>query len=250
MIDYESIKPVVTLQNIYVNSDEKKGISPLNNICLDIYSNELVCILGTENCGKSSLLSIIGGKLCPDSGEALLSGQKITDSNSDNPLIIPPFILSPWVNIQMNIDVLAKITQIYTDETHLDVEKYIDFFELEKYIDKKPYECPDDVKFFTLLSRCIIQKPKIIILDDPFFHFDPIMRIKAQKKLKDFSRQLDIPIIFSTRNIDEAINLGTRIVIMSKENGKIEGQFPISQNLSNDVINDIRLKIYKYLISE
>lgn len=198
----------------------------LDNINLDIAEGEFVVILGPSGCGKTTLLKIINNLIDFDSGEISVKNQTISEWNPiqlrrNIGYVIQQTGLFPHFNVSRNINYVLEIQNINKEKQ---AARALDLIQMvgmdESYLTRYPGELSGGQKQRIGVARAIASDPDIILMDEPFGAVDEVVRKTLQDELKILQKRLNKTIIFVTHDIDEAIKLGDRIIVMNK--GKIE----------------------------
>lgn len=213
MIDKSDL--ILEIQNLTKVYDDGKDDIVLNSISLKVKKNEFLCILGPSGCGKTTLLRCIAG-FEKYEGNVLVEGEKKTKPDTDRIMIFQDFNqLFPWKTIEKNIQYPLKLKGIkdrrILKEISDEVLKKVKLFGFEKYY---PHQLSGGMKQRVAIAKALALKPKIILMDEPFAALDAMTRNTLQAELLTLSENCTI--LFITHNIQEAIVLGTRIMVMQK----------------------------------
>ena len=231
-------QPLIQLKNISRTFESVKGdkILSLDDVSLDIYSNEFVSIVGPSGCGKSTLLKIIGGLLKPSSGSLTVDGEEVKGAVGDVGFVFQSATLFPWRTVEGNI-------MLPIDVKHLDRAQYeqrgkdlIVLTGLQGFENKYPFELSGGMQQRVSIVRALIHNPKIILMDEPFGALDAMTREQMGLELLRIWQSQRITTVFVTHDIAEAIFLSDRVVTMSPRPGKIvkivDVQLPRPRDLS------------------
>lgn len=212
------------LQKYY--DDSSSNTLVLNHINLSVNKNEFLCILGPSGCGKTTLLRCIAG-FEKYSGNIKINGITTTKPNTDRILVFQDFNqLLPWKTVLQNITFpLKKFGVTNPEECRQIACTYLDKVGLSDYKDFYPHQLSGGMKQRVAIAKALALKPNLILMDEPFASLDAMTRRKLQNELLTLSKSEDVTIIFITHNIQEAIVLGTRIMVMSKK-----GNFKLDVN--------------------
>lgn len=194
---------------------EGEIIPAIANVSLDIEPGEFVCLMGPSGCGKSTLLRIIAGLLQPTSGEIFLDGEKITGPGPERGLVFQEPELFQWMDIEHNVAFGLKARKIYK-ERKADVQKYIDLVGLTGFEKAYPHHLSGGMRQRAAFARALINQPKVLLLDEPFGALDAFTRIALQERLLEIWQAFGTTIVMVTHDIEEAVYLGTKIVVMSQ----------------------------------
>lgn len=210
--------PFLEIKNI---SKKFGNTLALDNVNLDISKSELFSLLGSSGCGKSTLLRIIAGFEKPDTGSVILDGEDITSLPPHlRPLnmMFQNYALFPHLNITQNIEYGLKEENIHTNEIATRVNEIINLLELNGLEKRKINEISGGQQQRVALARCLIKKPKLLLLDEPLAALDKKLRIQTQFELVNLQYKLGITFIIVTHDQEEAMSLSDRMAIMKNGN--------------------------------
>ena len=211
---------ILSLENIEKNFD---GENVLKNISLDIGRGEFVTLLGSSGCGKTTTIRIIAGLLTPDSGKVILNGKDITmlaPEKRDVNTVFQNYALFPHMNVEKNIGYGLKLKKMPANEIKAEVEKALSLVQLEGFEKRNPSQLSGGQKQRVAIARAIVNKPSVLLLDEPLGALDLMLRRQMQTELKKLQKALGITFIYITHDQEEALNMSSRIVVM--RNGNIE----------------------------
>ena len=239
---------LVGIEKFFFNNENKRII--LDNVNLTIYDGEFVCILGYSGCGKSTLLRIIANFEEIEKGKILLDGKTITKSTPKIFMMFQSFDqLFPWKTIKDNLVYALKATKIEEDKkkaNNIAIE-YLGLVGLSEYINSYPHQLSGGMKQRAALARALSLKPDVLLMDEPLGALDAITRNEIQKLILDIWEKYKITIVFVTHDVDEAIKLSTRILIMDDT---IKGIKYDIKNKTSLIKEDIEIKQYNNLLKD
>ena len=210
---------MLVLKNIvkdYVTGDTK--VRAMNNISINFRESEFVSILGPSGCGKSTLLRCVAG-FEDYQGTIECNGKKVTSPSTDRIMVFQDYNqLFSWKTVEKNIQYPLKLKGI-RDKAELKKisNKYLEKVGLDGYQKYYPHELSGGMKQRVAIARALALRPQIILMDEPFAALDAITRNSLQRELYRISTTEDVTFIFITHNIQEAITLGTRVIMMGKQ---------------------------------
>lgn len=212
------ILKIEKLEKQYENSDR----IILNNIDLDVYEEDFLCVLGPSGCGKSTLIRCIAG-FEDYRGLIAVSGTKVTKPGADRIMVFQDFNqLFPWKTVLGNITYPLKVGGMKNKEERIHrAEKYLEKVNLLPYKNYYPHQLSGGMKQRVAIAKGMALGSKIILMDEPFAALDAMTRNQMQDELIHIKEKEKMTVIFITHNIQEAISLGNRIMVMSK-NGVIK----------------------------
>ena len=214
---------IISVDNVSVFYDGKQTKVPaIENVSLEIDQGEFVCLVGPSGCGKSTLLKIIAGYIQPSQGKAFMKEEEITQADWRRGVVFQSPTLYPWLTVRKNIEYGPKVRKVSKEECAKLSTYYLDEVGLTEFADHHPYELSGGMKQRVSLARALANQPEIILMDEPFSALDAITRVKMQDFLREMWQKNNQTILLITHDIDEALALGTKVAIMSKNPGKIE----------------------------
>ena len=200
-----------------------KEFTALDDVSLSIEKGEFICLLGPSGCGKSRLLNAIAGFDRISSGSIKIDGKEVTEPSVRNVMIFQHYGLLPWRNIQKNVELgLESQKDISKEERAKIAEKYIELVGLSKFKKSYPKQLSGGMQQRVSIARALAVNPDILFMDEPFGALDAITRMKLQDDILRISEEEKKTIIFVTHDIEEAVFLADRIVVMTPNPGKIK----------------------------
>ncbi|GHV72208.1 ABC transporter ATP-binding protein [Spirochaetia bacterium] len=197
------------------------AVVALNNIDLEFSSGEFVSLIGPSGCGKSTLLRLIAGLNRPDSGTLDLDGEEITAPGCERGLVFQDPTLFPWKNIYENIAFGLRARKVYREEKG-SIPEFIKLVGLEGFEKSYPHQLSGGMAQRASLARALVNKPKVLLLDEPLGALDAFTRMNMQDEILKIWEQRGMTTVMVTHDVDEAIYMATRIVVMSARPAKIE----------------------------
>lgn len=194
----------------------------LNGVNLDIYNNEFICVVGPSGCGKSTLLNIIAGLHEASSGEVLVDGVKVEGTGVDRGVVFQQYALFPWLTVKQNVEFGLSIKKLPKAEQEEIALKYIKMVGLEKFVNAYPKELSGGMKQRVAIARAYAVNPSILLMDEPFGALDAQTRTQLQTELLKTWEEEQKTCFFITHDVEEAILLATRVVVMSARPGRIK----------------------------
>jgi len=195
----------------------------LNGVNLDIYDNEFICVVGPSGCGKSTLLNIIAGLHEATSGEVLVDGVKVEGTGVDRGVVFQQYALFPWLTVKKNVMFGLNLKKDLTNEQREQIaEKYIKMVGLEKFMDAYPKELSGGMKQRVAIARAYAVNPSLLLMDEPFGALDAQTRTQLQTELLKTWEEEKKTCFFITHDVDEAILLASKVIVMSARPGRIK----------------------------
>jgi len=193
----------------------------LDTINLSVEENEFIVILGPGQSGKSTLLKIIAGLHKPSTGQVLLDGKEITGPGPDRGLVFQRYTLFPWKTVMGNVEMGPKLAGMSKKERREIASHYIDLVGLKGFENSYPHELSGGMKQRVGIARAYANNPKLMLLDEPFGQLDAQTRYFMEQETVRIWETEKRTVIFVTNNIEEAVYLGDRIVVLD---GKLPGR--------------------------
>jgi NitT/TauT family transport system ATP-binding protein len=199
----------------------------LEEIDFTVTNGELICILGRSGCGKSTLLKILAGFLQPTSGSVLLNGQPVKTPGPDRCVVFQEDTLFPWLTVQENIAFGLKAQPTSKNRLREEVDLFLSLVGLTEFKNYLPKEISVGMKQRVALARVLVLKPNILLMDEPFASLDTQTREEMQNLLLSLWEQLSHTVLFVTHDVNEAITLADRILVMDKNPGRLREAMPV-----------------------
>lgn len=213
----------VRIENIKKIYETKNGYtSSLDGVSLDIKENEFVCVVGPSGCGKSTLLNIIAGLLPPTSGKVCCDGKEVTGTGADRGVVFQQYALFPWMTVKENVLFGLDMKGIKGKEAEEIAMKYIHMVQLEDFTDHYPKELSGGMKQRVAIARAYAANPSVLLMDEPFGALDAQTKAQLQTELLNTWENERKTCFFITHDVEEAIILAQRVIIMSARPGRIK----------------------------
>jgi ABC-type nitrate/sulfonate/bicarbonate transport system ATPase subunit len=242
------------LRKEFVDISRQAEVVALSSIDLDIGEDEFLTILGPSGCGKSTLLNIIAGFEHATDGEVRLDGQTIRDPGPDRGVVFQEYALFPWLNVTQNIEFGLRERGVPKAERKDRVSRQISTVGLDGFEDRFPQELSGGMRQRVALARVLVNDPKILLMDEPFAALDAQTRTIMQTELLRVWSAERRTALFVTHNIEEAVLLGDRIVVMTARPGRIKEivnvKLPRPRDVTSAEFNEIRRYVASLLESE
>lgn len=222
--------PDIRVENLYKEFKFKNGrtnIAVLEDISFSINSNEIFSIIGPSGCGKTTLLYILAGFIQPDSGKVYYDGKLITSSSAERTVIFQEYGLFPWMTVAENIGFGLKAKGLSTKERRDSVKKFVELVHLKGFEDKYPYQLSGGMKQRVGIARALAIDPEVILMDEPFASLDSLTREIMQEEVLRIWEATQKTVVLITHNIEEAVFLSDRVMVMSARPGKEKEIVPV-----------------------
>ena len=211
------------IDNVYKEYQGRNGKTiALNGVSLDIKENEFICVVGPSGCGKSTLLNIIAGLLEPTSGTVSLDGKVIEGTGVERGVVFQQYALFPWRTVLKNVMFPLEMKKVPKAEAEAIARKYIKSVGLEGFEKSYPKELSGGMKQRVAIARAYAANPEVLLLDEPFGALDAQTRVQLQSELLETWEKEKKTCFFITHDVDEAVILAQRVIIMSARPGRIK----------------------------
>lgn len=194
----------------------------LNGVSLDILENEFICVVGPSGCGKSTLLNIIAGLLEPTSGAVYCNEKAVTGTGTDRGVIFQQYALFPWLTVKKNVRFALEMKGIKGKQADEMAMGYLKKVDLDKFADHYPKELSGGMKQRVAIARAYAADPEVLLMDEPFGALDAQTRTQLQSELLQTWENDRKTCFFITHDVEEAIILAQRVIIMSARPGRIK----------------------------
>ena len=221
----KAILRIKNLRKVFPTNDS--FLTVLDNVHFYANSGEMICIFGRSGCGKSTLLKILAGFLPFSSGTVLLNGTPVTAPGPDRCVVFQEDTLFPWLTVKENIAFGLRGRIRDKKAIWEEVEHFLSLVGLSEFRDYLPREISGGMKQRVALARVLILKPKVLLMDEPFASLDAQTREEMQNLLLSLWKKLSHTVIFVTHDVNEAITLADRILLMDKNPGRIRDEIRV-----------------------
>lgn len=218
-------------------------MTALKDVSLGIEKGEFICLLGPSGCGKSTLLNTMAGFLKPTEGEVKIDGKPVEHPSISYMTIFQNYGLLPWRNVEKNVTLGLETKKVPKEERKKIAQKYIEMVGLKGSEKKKPSQLSGGMQQRVAIARALAVDPEILFMDEPFGALDAITRMKLQDDILNICHETKKTIVFVTHDIEEAIFLADRVVIMDANPGSIKAIVNISLGKDRDRTSEDFLRI-------
>lgn len=236
---------VSNLSKTFVTED--RAVSVLENISLNVEQHEFICIVGASGCGKSTLLRVIAGLDTDYNGRVTLEGKRIIGPGLDRGIVFQEHRLLPWLTVQENME--FALQQGKKEDNNKLIAKNLELVGLSGFENAYPSQLSGGMAQRVAIARALINKPNILLLDEPFGALDALTRLKLQQEVLKIWEKEKTTMIMVTHDIEEAVYLGSRVIVVSDRPGTIKKEFivdlPRPRNRSDVAFLQLRSEIYK-----
>ncbi|RKS75302.1 NitT/TauT family transport system ATP-binding protein/sulfonate transport system ATP-binding protein [Motilibacter peucedani] len=199
----------------------------LDGFDLTVQQGEFVCLLGPSGCGKSTLLNLLAGFSTPDAGEVRVAGEPVRGPGPDRGVLFQSPMLFPWATVMGNVLYGPRARRQLDDDVRAAATELLRTVGLADHADAYPHELSGGMRHRAAFARVLINKPKLLLMDEPFAALDAITRAAMQRFLLDLWQVQRTTIVFVTHDVEEAVLLSDRVVVMSGSPGHSRAEFPV-----------------------
>ncbi len=209
-------------------------MAALSGVDLEVGKGEFVTIVGPSGCGKSTLLYILGGFIGADGGTIAVDGKAVVGPGVDRGVVFQEYALFPWLTVTQNIRYGLEMTGVPREERKAIVERLIRTIGLEGFEHRFPRELSGGMKQRVAIARTLAYDPQILLLDEPFGALDALTRETMQDELLRLWQGTRKTVVMVTHDVNEAVYLSGRVLVMSQRPGRIVQEFPIALDRSGE----------------
>jgi NitT/TauT family transport system ATP-binding protein len=193
----------------------------LDRITFQAHRRELICVIGPSGCGKSTLARLVAGLEEPNDGEMLLEGKPVRGPGPDRGMVFQSYTLFPWLTVLRNVMFGLEMGGAHTAAAESEARVWLDLVGLSKFASAYPHQLSGGMKQRVAIARALANKPSMMLMDEPFGALDAQTRCQMQSYLLQIWKQVDITILFITHDLDEAVYLADRILILDAHPGRV-----------------------------
>ncbi len=202
-------------------------VRALQDVSFDVEANEFVTLVGRSGCGKSTLLRVISGLLAPTAGTVKIDGEPVRRPRRDVSFMFQKPALLPWRSVLENVMLPAEFLKLDKQSTRKRALDLLDLAGLRGFESGFPHQLSGGMQQRVSLCRALVQRPKVLLMDEPFSALDALTREELSNELQRIVAEESTTIVFVTHSIDEAVLLSDRVVVFSPRPGRIQEIVPI-----------------------
>jgi NitT/TauT family transport system ATP-binding protein len=243
--------------NLTYRPPNRGPVRALQNFDIDIAEGEFLSIVGPSGCGKSTFLNVLLGLIRPDSGDIQMQGRPIAGPGTDRAMVFQEFGLLPWRTVQANVELGLELKGMASGARRTVSEPLIEMIGLSGFEGHFPHELSGGMKQRVGLARALATDPNVLLMDEPFAALDAQTRDLMQAELLRIWSKARKTVLFVTHQIEEAIYLSDRVMVMTKRPGRAKKIFPIDLPRPRDYemrvtpkFNELKLEIWNELKDE
>ncbi len=221
--------PKISIRNVSkIYTKDNRPFSVLEDFSMDIAENEFITIVGISGCGKSTLLNILGGLTSPSNGQVLIDGVPVAGPGRDRGFVFQSYSLFEWLTVEKNILFALKKSAMSEAEKKEAVHHYIEIVGLKGFENSYPRQLSGGMKQRVAIARALVYRPQVLLMDEPFGALDAQTRVMMQELLLKVWEEHRSTVVFITHDVDEAVFLSDRVVVMSSRPGRFKSESRIS----------------------
>jgi len=228
-----AVAPKLRLDHLHVTYIGRDGNSTeaVRDVSLDVIDKpgvgEIVVFLGPSGCGKSTILKTVAGLLKPTQGQVLVDGQPVTSVGRDRGMVFQAYTSFAWLTVRENVEYGLRLSGTPKGERHEQADKYLHAVGLLEFADRYPKDLSGGMKQRVAIARTLVNRPRLVLMDEPFGALDPQTRWGMQGLLLDVSKSEDNTILFVTHDVSEAVYLGDTVYVLSPRPARILHQVDV-----------------------
>ena len=200
----------------------KGQIRALHELSFDIHRREFITVIGPSGCGKTTLIRILAGLDFPTSGQVLLKGKKVDGPSAEQGMVFQDYTLFPWLTVKKNVMFGLEVKGVARMRAEAEASEWLEMVGLSKFAEVYPSQLSGGMKQRVAIARSLANRPEILLLDEPFGALDAQTRSSMQAYLLNIWRNVDVTVFFVTHDLDEAIYLSDRILVLRANPGEID----------------------------
>lgn len=202
-------------------------VHALDTTDLTIEPGEFVCVVGPSGCGKTTMLQMLAGFLQPSEGVVRVGGEQVRRPAAERGVVFQQANLYPWMTVRENVELGLKLAGVDKETRRATGEEYLSMVGLDGFGDRRPYELSGGMQQRCQIARVLATDPDVILMDEPFGALDALTRERMQDELLGIWRAKRKTVFFITHSVDEAVFLGTRVLVMSARPGRVIHDVPV-----------------------
>jgi NitT/TauT family transport system ATP-binding protein len=219
------MRPVkISIRDLVVDYEPVEGAAThraLQQVSLDVQTNEFLCVVGPSGCGKSTLISAIAGFIAPRSGSIQMDGRVVDRPGADRGVVFQEYALLPWKNVLDNVALGLQFKGVPRAQRQQTARQYLELVNLKDVEKKYPHELSGGMRQRVAVARTLAMNPQIMMMDEPFAAIDAQNRMTLQEELIRVRSSFEVTVLFVTHSVEEAVFLADRVAVMTPGPGRI-----------------------------
>lgn len=219
---------LIDVKNVSLVYSTKDGdITVFTDISFQAKKGEHLCIIGPSGCGKTTVLNMLAGFLKPTSGEVFIEGNPVREPGPDRTVVFQKDSVYPWLTVRKNLEFGPKVRGVKKGEYEERVNTYLKKVNLEEFADRFPKELSGGMRKRVDIARAYVNSPRILLMDEPFGALDVMTKENMQTDLLELCKEEKTSFVFITHDIEEAVFIGDRVLVMTARPAKIAADISI-----------------------
>ena len=221
--------PRISFQNVSCRFTAADGASftALDRLCLDVAEGEFVTVVGPSGCGKSTAMNIAAGLLAASSGRVLVDGAQVAGPSPERGVIFQQYALFPWLTVRQNVEFGLRVARLPARQRRETADYFMSLVGLRDFAEALPKTLSGGMKQRCAIARAYAVNPKILLMDEPFGALDALTRVQLQDQLLEAWSRERRTVMFITHDVDEAVYLPNRVVVMAARPGRLAQVIPV-----------------------
>jgi len=225
----EPRRGAIRLRGVNIHFGEgKTAVQALSGIDLDVAAGELVSILGPSGCGKSTIVGAVAGFTRVSSGALEVDGQAVRAPGPDRGVVFQQHTLFPWKTVLENVGFGLKMRRVGKTERTRTAREILAHVGLSEFAEHYPHQLSGGMQQRVNLARVLVNRPRVILMDEPFCSLDAQTRLQMQQMLLRLWYEFHMTVVFVTHDVDEAVFLSDRVVVLSRRPGSVRAELPVA----------------------
>jgi NitT/TauT family transport system ATP-binding protein len=201
---------------------QKGPVAALERVRFDVRHREFICVVGASGCGKSTLIRILAGLDSPTTGRVLLDGEPVELPGADRGMVFQRYTLFPWLTVRDNVTFGLRLQGASMSKRQSEALHWLEIIGLSAFADHYPAMLSGGMKQRVAIARALASRPRILLMDEPFGALDAQTRSQMQSHLLDIWRASEVTVLFITHDLDEAVYLADRVVVLASGPGRVQ----------------------------
>jgi NitT/TauT family transport system ATP-binding protein len=198
------------------------SVAALEDVSFEVRHGEFICVIGASGCGKSTLVRILAGLDAPSSGQVLLDDEPVEAPGADRGMVFQRYTLFPWLSVRDNVTFGLRLKGASKAHVAKEAAHWLEVIGLSAFADYYPEQLSGGMKQRVAIARALANRPRILLMDEPFGALDAQTRSQMQHHLLDICRATDVTVFFITHDLDEAVFLADRVVVLAPRPGRVQ----------------------------
>ncbi|XXU63413.1 ABC transporter ATP-binding protein [Sorangium sp. So ce1097] len=200
---------------------DRGSVTALDGVSFEVRRRELISVIGPSGCGKSTLIRIVAGLDAPSEGDVLIDGTPVTGPGADRGMVFQGYTLFPWLTVRKNVMFGLRMRGVPGVEAERLAREWLHVVGLTDFADHHPAQLSGGMKQRVAIARALANEPRILLMDEPFGALDAQTRASMQAHLLRIWERVDVTVLFITHDLDEAIYLSDRVVVLGANPGRV-----------------------------